>query len=187
MIKALLVAANGCEEIETITTYDLLKRANIDVTIASINENSTTIEAAHGLKFNTDTTLEKVKNESYDVIILPGGLPGSEYLRDCNLLIDMIKQQQSNKKWIAAICAAPGFVLGTHKLEKEAHVTSYPSTEKLFSTGIVENKNCVVDCEYKIITAQGPAFAFDFGLAIISALLGDEAKHNVAKPALYKI
>ena len=183
-VKALIVVAHGCEEIETIATYDLLKRAHFDVKMAALEEVNKPIIAAHGLCFYAKVELAKVFDEDFDIIILPGGLPGSEYLRDSDLLLNKLKKQQKDHKWIAAICAAPGYVLGTHNLVGNAKVTSYPGTEKLFKTGTYENQGIVVDSENHLITAQGPAFANAFGLAIIANLENIQAMNLVAEAAL---
>ena len=92
--------------------------------------------------------------------------------------------KQKDQKWIAAICAAPGYVLGTHNLVGNAKVTGYPGTEKLFKTGTYENQGVVVDREHHLITAQGPAFANAFGLAIISNLENIQSMNLVAEAAL---
>ncbi len=184
MTKALIAAANGCEEIETIATYDLLKRAGIEVTIAAVDESSTTVCASHGLKFLANSTLSVQLTEEYDIIVLPGGLPGAEHLRDCKLLIELLKKQNKAKKWIAAICAAPGFVLGTHGLADGAKVTGYPGTENLLKNGNYVNQVVCVDADKKIITAQGPAFTNAFALAIIANLCGEKVMKQVASGAL---
>lgn len=182
--KALIVAAHGCEEIETIATYDILKRAHFDVKIAALEEANKPIIAAHGLCFLAHVDLAKVFDEEFDVIVLPGGLPGSEYLRDSDLLLNKLRKQQKDHKWIAAICAAPAYVLGTHNLVGKAKVTSYPGTEKLFKSGTYENQGVVVDRENHLITAQGPAYANAFALAIVANLENVQAMNIVADAAL---
>lgn len=182
--KALIVTANGCEEIETIATYDLLKRAHFDVTMASLEDHTKPVLAAHGLSFFAHTELSSVFEDNFDVIILPGGLPGAEYLRDSDLLLNKLRKQQKENRWIAAICAAPAFVLGTHNLVGNARVTSYPGTEHLFKSGSYEKQGIVVDRNAKLITAQGPAFANAFGLAIIANLENVQAMNLVADAAL---
>ncbi len=182
-MRALIAAADGCEEIETLSTYDFLKRAGIEVCLASI-KNENYVEAAHGLKFITDTTLAKEFEENFDVIVLPGGLPGSVNLQKCEILISMLKRQQKEGRWIAAICAAPGFVLGSNNLIGTAKYTGYPGTCNQVTTGTFIDQGICVDVDHKLITAQGPAFATAFALTIVTNLCGQEIMEKVAKDAL---
>lgn len=184
MTKALIVTANGCEEIETLATYDLLTRAGIVTTLAAVDESDVVVTAAHKLKFIANCTLSQKITEDFDVIVLPGGLPGSEHLRDCNILIEMLRRQKKAGRWIAAICAAPGYVLGTHSLVGNARVTGYPGTEGCFKTGTFVDQKVCVDTEEHLITAQGPAFTNAFALAVIANLCSVEVMRKVADAAL---
>ncbi len=183
-MKALIAIADGCEEIETISAYDYLKRAGIEVSLAAINENTDKVEAAHGLSFMTNTTLVKEFEENFDVIVLPGGLPGATNLQHCEILISMLKRQQKEGRWIAAICAAPGFVLGGNNLIGSAKYTGYPGSLDLVKSGTYVEQPVCVDMEHKLITAQGPAYATAFSLAIVANLCGQDTMEKIAKAAL---
>ena len=161
-----------------------LKRAGIETVIAAVDESDLTVSAAHGLKFIADATLSQKMNEEFDVIVLPGGLPGAENLRDCHLLVEMLKRQKKAGRWIAAICAAPAFVLGTHGLAAGARVTGYPGTEGGFRNSEYVNQRVCVDSEQRLITAQGPAFSNAFALTIIANLSGEAVMSKVAEAAL---
>jgi 4-methyl-5(b-hydroxyethyl)-thiazole monophosphate biosynthesis len=184
MTRAIIAVANGCEEIETLATYDLLTRAGIVTTLAAVDESDVVVTAAHKLKFIANCTLSQKVTEDFDVIVLPGGLPGAEHLRDCNILIEMLRRQKKSGKWIAAICAAPGYVLGTHNLTGEAKVTGYPGTEGCFKTATYVDQKVCVDSNEHLITAQGPAYTNAFALAIIANLCGTEIMRKVADAAL---
>lgn len=183
-MKALIALANGCEEIETIAPFDYLKRAGIETKLASIDENSKTIEAAHGLNIVANTTLAKEFEENFDVIVMPGGLPGAINLQKCDILVSMIKRQQKEGRWVAAICASPGFVLGGNNLIGTAKFTGYPGTCDQVTTGTFVDQPVCVDIEHKLITAQGPAYATAFSLTIVANLCGQETMEKVAKAAL---
>lgn len=183
MIRALIAAADGCEEIETIATYDLLKRAGIEVVLAAV-AGKPEISAAHGLKFLAPARLDGQIEEEFDVIVLPGGLPGAEHLRDSTILVEMLRRQKKASRWIAAICASPGYVLGTHELAGDAKVTGYPGTEGLFKTATFVDQKVCVDPAHHLITAQGPAFTNAFALTIIANLCGEQVMRKVAEAAL---
>jgi len=178
MASALLVIADGSEEMEAVITYDLLIRAGINVTLASVS--SLQIKASRGLTLTSDCTLESVKAEAFDVIICPGGLPGAQHLQDSDLLSDMLSKQRQRGAFIAAICAAPALVLAHHGLLEKVKATGYPSTEERIPNYI--NEPVILDDQ--IITSQGPGTTMAFALKIIECLVGDIMAKEVAATAL---
>lgn len=178
MASALLVIADGSEEMEAVITYDLLVRAGIDVTLSSIA--SLQIKASRGLTLTADSTLESVRSQQFDVIICPGGLPGAQNLQDSHLLSDMLCKQHKRGAYIAAICAAPALVFAHHGLLDHVKATGYPSTEELIPNYI--NEDVIVDDQ--IITSQGPGTTMAFALKIIELLAGDIMAKEVASTAL---
>ncbi len=123
---ALVVLAPGCEELEAVASIDTLVRGGIQVTAASIcPQGRLQITASRGVKLVADVLLESVAEQHFDLILLPGGLPGAEYLRDNPLLIRMLKEQRARGGWRAAICASPALVLAHHDLIGPAKVTGY--------------------------------------------------------------
>jgi DJ-1 family protein len=186
MAKALLVMANGSEDIESVAVSDVLKRGNVDVTIAALTDDkSTTIKCAHINTVIAHTHFDSCKNNEYDVIIIPGGYNGSLTCRDSKVLIEMLKQQQKNNKYIAAICAAPGFVLATHGIiTKDVKATGYPGCSDNIENYV--DAKVVNDKEHKIITSKGPSTAIEFALEILAAIQNQETADKVATDMLLK-
>ncbi|OCG09963.1 oxidative-stress-resistance chaperone [Gilliamella sp. wkB178] len=175
---ALVFLANGCEETEAVTTMDLLTRAGVKVTNASISD-SREIECSRGVTILAQKTLSQVKNIDYDVVILPGGVTGAENFRDCSALIDKLKQTHEKGNIVAAICASPAMVLQYNNLFPQAYMTGYPSTKDAIK--LWKDDRVYFDEKNKIITSQGPATSIDFALKIIEVLLGRVTASEVAQ------
>lgn len=186
MANALLVIANGSEDIESVAVSDVLKRGNVDVTIAALTDDkSTTIKCAHINTIIAHTHFNSCKHNEYDIIIIPGGYNGSLKCRDSKDLIEKLKEQQQNNKYIAAICAAPGFVLATHSIiTKDVKATGYPgccdNIENFVDAKVVHDK------EHKIITSKGPSTAIEFALEILATIQDQETADKVATDLLLK-
>jgi len=179
-LKVLVPLANGFEEIETMTIIDVLRRAQIDVIVASIDEKHVT--GAHGVVVMTQTLISQVRENELDMVILPGGMPGADNLRKCKILRDIIQKLNVANKPIGAICAAP-WVLYEMGVLKDNY-TCYPSFEERISRGEYHrNKNIVND--QNIITATGPATAMEFALEIVKALKGKEIYQQVKSRLLF--
>lgn len=181
MTKHVLVPiADGIEEIEACTIIDVLRRAKIEVTVASVSDLQVT--ASRGVKIVADTLIADCKDETFDLIVLPGGMPGAEHLRDCPALIDMLKAQKAAGRFYAAICASPAVVFVPHRLIDGKTATCYPSMqEKLPAPStqrVVVDGNC--------ITSQGPGTAMEFAVELVRQLLGPEKADEIAKPLLMK-
>ncbi len=108
-MRVLVPVANGVEDIETVTIIDVLRRAQAEVTVASI-ERDTLVTCARGVKITADTTLNEVKKDTFELIAVPGGSAGAAALAKNKALIEMLKHNRANRKWYAAICAAPASV-----------------------------------------------------------------------------
>lgn len=176
MTSVLVPLANGCEELEAVTVIDLLRRADIDVTTASLDGEP--VKASRGTILVADTLLESVLDNEYDMIVLPGGLPGADHLRDDPRIIKLLKNMASKGKYTCAICAAPKVLAEAGLLEKK-NATAYPGTlEQLhLSTTSIKNDPVVVDD--KIVTSRGPGTAMDFALQLIETLAGKEKRASV--------
>ncbi len=181
MANALVVVAQGIEEMETVIIYDLLIRAGIEVTLASVTGRQ--VEASRGLKMVANVDLNQVIDEAFDIIICPGGLPGAEYLRDNALLKNLLINQHNQQKWLAAICASPAVVLAHHGILDNSQATGYPSSEEQIPNYIDED--VVVDGH--VITSKGPGTAMVFALKIIQLLMGEVQAKEVAATALIKM
>ncbi len=178
---ALIPIADGTEEIEAATLIDVLRRADIDVTVASCS-NDLHITASRGVKLVADKTIADCKETPFDAIVLPGGMPGAEHLRDCVTLIDLLRTQQAAGRLYAAICAAPAVVFVPHGLLAGKKATCYPSMQDQLPEPadgrVVVDGNC--------ITSQGPATAMEFAVELIRRLSGDDKANKIAAALLMK-
>lgn len=189
--NALICLAHGSEETEAVTTIDLLVRAGINVTIASVAEDGgLEITCSRGVRLLADTTLVAVADKDFDVIILPGGVKGAESFRDSSLLIEKVRQVQLEGKLVAAICAAPALVLEHHNLYPVAIMTGYPTMKDKIAERKWVDKRVCYDERVNLLTSQGPATAMDFALKIIERLEGkgkaaEVAAQLVLPPGIY--
>lgn len=173
--KALLVLAEGFEEIEASAPMDILRRAEVELTVAGLF--SREVAGAHDIKFVADKTLDEA-GEDYDAVVFPGGLPGAENLANSEKVKTLIKKLHQKGKIIAAICASPAFVLAPLGILKGKRVTGYPGTEGKFAQDTQVSAEAVT-VDGNIITAKGPAFALEFGLKIAELLAGKEKADSV--------
>ncbi len=171
MKNAAVFFADGFEEIEALTTVDLLRRAGINVITVSIND-SELATGAHGIPIVADLQYEDAALSQMDILILPGGLPGATNLGAFEPLCDQLKEFDAKGKYIAAICAAPT-VFGALGLVNGKKATCYPGCEDALK-GAEYLTDTVVVCG-NTITSRGPATAMPFALKLIEVLLGKEA------------
>lgn len=182
MTKVLVPVANGSEDIESVTIIDVLRRGGVDVTVASVHAEKS-IVAARGCKIEADVLITEVAEQKYDAIVLPGGMPGAEHLRDCKILIDMLEQHDIHDALLAAICASPAVVLGTHGFVMDKQATCYPGFEEgLKGAEYLSDQPVVMDDN--VITSQGPATAMAFSLAVLANLEGIKKAQEVAQGLL---
>jgi 4-methyl-5(b-hydroxyethyl)-thiazole monophosphate biosynthesis len=168
---ALVPLAQGFEEIEAVTIVDVLRRAGVHVTLASLNGHPVT--GAHGIDIATDATLDEVRGRRYDAVVLPGGMPGASNLRDDPRVIDAVREVVKHGGIAAAICAAP-IVLEHAGLLKGRRATAYPGfREELGSAAARVTDRVVVDGP--IVTSSGPGTALEFALTLVEHLAGREA------------
>ena len=180
-ISVLICIAHGSEEIETVTSADLLVRAGINVTLASVTEDSSLqVTASRGMKIVADTPLIKVADEPFDAIVLPGGLAGAETFRDSPLVVEKVRRIHLDGKIVAAICAAPAIVLEYHQLFPLGNMTGYPAMKDKISANKWVDRRVYFDERVNLLTSQGPATSFDFALKLIELLVGREIAGNVA-------
>lgn len=181
MSSALVVLAPGFEEIEAITIIDLLRRADISVNVSGLN--SDLIEGSHSISIKTDSIFSNVKPEEFDILILPGGQPGTNNLMNDPGVIKAVKDRDQNGQRIAAICAAPTVFLKAD-IVNNRKLTSYPSEAKKFDKAKYSESSVVKDGH--MITSRGVGTAIDFALALISEIKGDVIAEDVAKKILHK-
>ena len=184
MKKVLVPIADGVEDIETVTIIDILRRAQIDVTVASIYNDRKDIIASRRTKIRADKKLNEITNEDFDLVALPGGLPGAENLRDSEILIKKLKDQNESGKLYAAICASPVYVLQTHGLLEGKNATCFPGERGNLINNAMADKKVVVD--RNCITSQGVGTAIDFALELVNQLEGKEIRDKIAKAIVYE-
>lgn len=183
MNQSFLFLAEGFEEIEALTTVDVLRRAGIDVKTVSITS-ALQVKGAHGIVVSADLLFDNTLFDNPDWIILPGGLPGADNLYDFAPLHGLLeKQLHSAHGRIAAICAAPAVVLGKMGLLKGEKATCYPGFE-----GHLSGAECIdapVVVSGKFVTANGPANSMLFALNIVRETLGEVEAVKVANGMLF--
>ncbi|XP_031848540.1 protein dj-1beta [Nomia melanderi] len=179
---AILLIANGSEEMEAVITTDVLRRAGIDVTVAGLSAEKC-VKCSRDVKICVDANLQDAVQQKYDVVILPGGLGGSEAFASSEEVGKLLKEQEKEERVIAAICAAP-VALKAHGIAKGKQLTSYPSMKDKLTDEYKYLEDKVVT-DGNLITSRGPATAFAFGLAIVEKLLNKETADKVAKGMLY--
>lgn len=179
MAKVLMPLAQGFEEIEALTVVDILRRAKIEVVLAGLQPGCVT--GAHNICVIPDTTIEPVNAGDFDMIILPGGQPGSDNLNADSRIHALLNEFAAKDKLIGAICAAP-IVLAAAGLLSGRKVTCYPSYRDRLQGGIFEAAPVV--CDGTIITSQGPGTATLFGLKIAARLAGGDIADGISKAML---
>ena len=178
--KVLVPIADGCEEIEATCIIDVLRRADALVTVASVDKLQ--ITASRGVKLVADQLIADCVNCTYNLIALPGGMPGAEHLRDSEKLKILLKRQQKEGRFYAAICASPVVVFQHHGLLGQCHATCHPSfVNKLNNTQAVQSR---VVIDGKCITSRGPGTALEFSLKLVELLFGDQKAKEIAQAML---
>ena len=176
MAKVLIPLAQGCEELEAVTIIDLLRRADINVITASLDESPVT--ASRGTVIVADTTLDQVLDQEFDMVVLPGGLPGADHLNADDRIHQLLQRTANNNKHIAAICAAPK-VLASAGLLENKKATAYPGVLEALELENTEVTTAVVQQDGNIFTSRGPGTAMDFALELISCLVGGAMRKQV--------
>lgn len=176
MTHVLVPLANGCEELEAITITDLLVRAGISVTTAGLDNQPVT--ASRGTRIIPDTSIDQVVNNTYDMIVLPGGLPGADYLRDDERIQQLLKRHSQHKKFLAAICAAPKALAAAGLLDGKT-VTSYPGALNNLTLNQTTITDSALEIDGNIITSRGPGTAMDFALMLIEILKGKPKRDEI--------
>jgi 4-methyl-5(b-hydroxyethyl)-thiazole monophosphate biosynthesis len=176
--KVLVPIADGSEELEAVAIIDILRRAGADVVVASVDQLQ--ITASRGVKIVADRLISECVNETYDLIALPGGMPGAEHLRDSAELIRMLKRQKEEGRLYAAICASPAVVFQPHGLLEWRRATCHPGRVNTLENKEAADSRVVVDGN--CITSQGPGTAVEFALKLVELLFGPRKEKEVAGP-----
>jgi len=176
MSKVLVPLADGFEEIEAVTIVDLLRRAGVEVRTASLAGREVT--GSHGITVMADSDLDEVEAGDYDMIVLPGGMPGTTHLKSDSRVARLLRQFAESGRYTAAICAAPS-VLAHAGLLEGRKATSFPGFLTPGSAPGIRLSEDAVVVDGKVATSRGPGTALPFGLALIELLEGPEVRRDV--------
>lgn len=180
MAKTALVAiAEGSEEIEAVTIIDVLRRAGVEVTVASVGASQ--ITGAHGIVITADCSIDSCVDSTWDLIALPGGIPGAEHLAESQALETLLRVQAGRGALYGAICAAPALVLGSKGLLQGRTVTGHPMFQQNMDAKELNSESRVV-VDGNCITSQGPGTALDFALELVEQLCGLVKREEVSAP-----
>lgn len=180
-MKVAIVLANGFEELEAISIIDILRRADIDALAVGLEKKC--VCGAHGVEMIADEILDDIKVSEFDMIVLPGGLPGAENLAKSEKLGQILRDFDANNAKIGAICAAP-WALATAGVLKSSY-TCYPGFEsQIAHPGYTNSANVVKD--QNIMTSKGPATAMEFALQIVRELKGEQVYSKLKSDLLFK-
>ncbi len=175
--RVLVPLAAGFEELEAVTIIDLLRRAGVEVIAASLTDDLL-VKASRGVVIQADAILSSVVDAPFDLIVLPGGMPGSKHLHDDTRIISLLQRHYAAGGWVAAICAAPMVLLKAGLLDGQS-VTAYPGV--LSATDVrFKYVGSAVEIAERVITSRGPGTAMDFSLQLIQLLMGQQQTDQVA-------
>lgn len=181
MKKIAVFFAEGYEEIEGLTVVDLCRRAGIEVEMVSVTD-SLQVTGSHQIPVIMDKFLADVNFDELDMIVLPGGMPGTRNLEKVPVLMEQVKAFASDGRYIAAICAAPS-VFGHLGVLQGKNACCYPGFEEELTGALVSYNSCEADGH--IITARGMGCAIDFGLKIIEKLVNEQKSAEIGSGIIY--
>ncbi len=181
MSKTVLVPiAEGVEEIESMCIIDTIRRAKVEVIVASVD--GLTVTGSRGVSINADHLLKDVIDREYDLIALPGGMGAAQAFRDSEMLISKLKEQDNAGKLFAAICATPELTLNTHGLIKDRKATCHPGVAAGLADNPAINERVVTDDN--LTTSRGPGTAIEFALELVKQLCGADIADEIGKGML---
>ena len=181
MPRVLVPIAEGCEELEAVTIIDLLRRAGVEVVTAGLVAGP--VRASRGVVLLPDTTLDAVVAEDFDMVVLPGGLPGADHLDQDPRIRQILQRTAQAGGYTAAICAAPKVLASAGVLDGR-RATGYPGVLERLSLSKTELLAQPVVTDGRVITSRGPGTAMDFALELIERLLGKERRGEVERPLM---
>lgn len=171
--------ADGFEEVEALTPYDMLLRAGAEIKTVSLNKTKT-VTGAHGIKLEADITLDEA-TLTPEAVVLPGGMPGAKNLRESETVCRIVRETAGRGGVVGAICAAP-FILGELGLLEGKKAICYPGFEKCLHGAVISDRNVAVDGN--IVTAAGMGAALEFGAELIAVIYGREKADEVLRSVM---
>lgn len=178
VINVLIPLASGAEELEAVTLVNIFRRAGFRVVTAGLDSEKVPVKCARGTMIIPDATLAQAIADDYDLLVLPGGQPGTDNLLKDARIIELVQAMESKGCYLAAICAAP-MVLGEAGVLQGKKATSYPGClDNMALTGVDYLEESVV-VDGKVITSRGPGTAMDFALKLVEIMAGIEVRKGV--------
>jgi 4-methyl-5(b-hydroxyethyl)-thiazole monophosphate biosynthesis len=176
MARVLVPIAEGSEELEAITIVDILRRADIEVVVAGLTDEP--VVMSRQTVILPDASLDEALDDEFDMIVLPGGLPGADNLDKDQRIHDLLDKMAKRGNFVAAICAAPR-VLANAGLLDGKNATSYPGFLDMPDRPEVKSTGAAVEVDGKVVTSRGPGTALDFALTLVELLEGKEKRDEV--------
>jgi len=176
MARVLVPLADGFEEIEAVTVIDLLRRAGIEVCTAGLKGRAVT--GSHAIAIEADTTLDEVSGQQFDMVVLPGGMPGAQHLREDPRIPKLLRNQAESGRYAAAICAAPSVLAAAGLLDGRT-ATSYPGFLDPATVRGLELSDAPVVVDGPIVTSRSAGTAVDFSLQLIELLASRAVRDDV--------
>ena len=174
MKSVLVLFAEGSEELEAVTVVNILRRAGVSVTLAGLHAGA--LRGSRGVTILPDSTLDQALAHDYDMVVLPGGQPGTNNLKADARVLKLVQQMAQQGKYVAAICAAPS-VLAAAGLLDGKRATSFPGALDAFAQ--VQQQHAALAEDGKLITSRGPGTAMDFALTLVERLAGASKRAEV--------
>lgn len=184
MAKVYVFLANGFEDVEALIPVDVLRRGGVEVVTVSTTGEGQVVESSHQVQFIADAMIEDCNFSDADLLLLPGGMPGASNLYAHQGVREAVLRQYEAGKRIAAICAAPGVVLGQLGVLKGKRATCYPGFEQLLEGATYTADLCTVDGP--VTTGEGPAAAFPFAYELLSQLVDQQTADQIAEGMRFK-
>jgi len=181
MKTALILFSEGSEELEAVTVVNILRRAGVTVTLAGLSAGA--LRGSRGVLLTPDTTLDEALKHDYDMLVLPGGQPGTNRMKADARVLQLAQQMSVQGKYVAAICAAPS-VLAAAGLLNGKRATCYPGALNEFPQ--VQLQQSALEEDGKLITSRGPGTALDFALVLAERLVG-KAKRDEVEAGLVRV
>ena len=180
MKSVLIPLAKGSEELEAVTVLNILRRAGIEAVSASLDGHP--ICGSRGTMLIPDTSLDEALKRSFDMVVLPGGQPGTDNLKADRRIIALVQRMASADRYVCAICAAPSILASAGLLDGK-RATSFPGTLDEFPA-VLRQAQAIVE-DGKLITSRGPGTAMDFALTLVERLVG-KTKHDEVEAGLVR-